>query len=50
MSAGAALFVDVLGLLVGVWKIALNPGLATKLQPVTTTKLPDISTNQESTK
>jgi hypothetical protein len=34
-SAGAALFVDVLGLLISVWKIALNPGFATKLTPVT---------------
>ena len=34
-SAGAALFVDVLGLLVSVWKIALNPNFATKLGPVT---------------
>lgn len=34
-SAGAALFVDVLGLLIGVWKIALNPSFLTKLGPVT---------------
>jgi hypothetical protein len=34
-SAGAALFVDVLGLLVSVWKIALNPDFTTKLAPVT---------------
>jgi len=34
-AAGAALFVDVLGLLVGVWKIALNPDPSTRLQPVT---------------
>jgi uncharacterized membrane protein len=35
VSAGAALFADILGLLIGVWKIALNPGSATRLQPVT---------------
>jgi len=35
VSAGGALFVDVLGLLVGVWKIALNPNYMTKLSPVT---------------
>ena len=34
-SAGAALFGDVLGLLVGVWKIALNPNFLAKLVPVT---------------
>lgn len=35
-SAGAALFVDVLGLLVGVYKIVLNPRFMTKLAPITT--------------
>jgi len=34
-SAGAALFGDVLGLLISVWKIALNPNFTTKLAPVT---------------
>jgi hypothetical protein len=34
-SAGAALFVDVLGLLVAVWKIVFNPDFMTKLAPVT---------------
>ena len=34
-SAGAALFGDVLGLLVGVWKVALNPSFVTRLSPVT---------------
>jgi hypothetical protein len=38
-AAGAALFVDVLGLLVGVWKIALNPSFLTKLEPVTDSNL-----------
>jgi hypothetical protein len=34
-SAGGALFVDVLGLLIGVWKIALKSELAGTLAPVT---------------
>ncbi len=34
-SAGAALFVDVLGLLVSVWKVVLNPDSMTKLKPET---------------
>lgn len=38
-AAGAALFVDILGLLIGVWKIALNPNFLTKLTPVTDTSL-----------
>lgn len=33
--AGAALFVDVLGLLIGVWRIAMNPKLISQLEPVT---------------
>ncbi len=33
--ASAALFVDVLGLVVGVWKVVLNPASVTKLKPVT---------------
>jgi hypothetical protein len=41
-SAGAALFVDVLGLLIGVWKIALNPTFISKLTPETHVNLPDI--------
>lgn len=41
-SSGAALFVDVLGLLIGVWKIALNPQSVTKLQPVTQSSIPDV--------
>jgi len=36
-TAGAALFVDVLGLLVGVWKIALNPNFISRLAPITRT-------------
>lgn len=35
IAAGAALFVDILGLLISVWKIALNPEFMTKLKPVT---------------
>jgi membrane-associated HD superfamily phosphohydrolase len=41
-AAGAALFVDVLGLLIAVWKIALNPHFYARLGPVTQVKLPDI--------
>lgn len=33
-SAGAALLVDVLGLVVAVWKVVLNPGSLTRLDPV----------------
>lgn len=33
--AGAALFVEVLGLLVAVWKLVLNPGSITRLEPTT---------------
>ncbi len=40
-AAGAALFVDVLGMLIGVWKIALNPKSVTKLQPTTQSSIPD---------
>lgn len=39
-AAGAALFVDVLGLLIGVWKIALNPNFLAKLGPVTRDDVP----------
>lgn len=41
-SAGGALFVDVLGLLVGVWKIVLNPQTVTKLQPTTSSSIPTV--------
>ncbi|UTF58769.1 hypothetical protein [Gilvimarinus sp. DA14] len=40
-AAGAALFVDVLGMLMGVWKIALNPRSVSKLQPTTQSSIPD---------
>lgn len=33
-SAGAALFVDILGLIASVWKVVLNPGSVTKLEPI----------------
>ncbi|GAB7028144.1 hypothetical protein [Geotalea toluenoxydans] len=36
-AAGAALFGDVLGLIVCVWKIVLNPNYMTKLEPATST-------------
>jgi hypothetical protein len=42
-SAGAALFADILGLLIGVWKIALNPNFISQAQPVTTSTLAEIS-------
>lgn len=42
-TAGAALFVDVLGLLISVWKIALNPDFNAKLSPVTREEIPPIS-------
>jgi len=41
-AAGAALFVDVLGLLIAVWKIALNPNFYARLGPVTKVELPDV--------
>lgn len=34
-AAGAGLFVDALGLLIGVWKITLNPSFLTRLAPIT---------------
>ena len=37
-SAGAAMFVDILGLIISVWKIVLNPNSITKLEPVTDMK------------
>ena len=37
-TATAALFTDVLGLLVAVWKVALNPSSIPKLSPVTSTR------------
>jgi len=42
-AAGAALFVDVLGMLIGVWKIALNPKSVTKLKPTTQSSIPDVT-------
>jgi hypothetical protein len=33
-AAGAALFTDVLGLLVAVWKVVLNPGSVARLEPL----------------
>ena len=38
LSATGVLFGDVLGLLVTVWKVVLNPGRPTRLAPVTTTR------------
>ena len=42
-AAGAALFVDVLGMLIGVWKIVLTPTTSGELQPVTEVELPNIA-------
>jgi len=39
-AAGAALFVDVLGLLIGVWKIVLKPDFITQLTAETREELP----------
>jgi hypothetical protein len=35
VSAGGALFVDILGLIISVWKIVLNPNSIARLEPVT---------------
>ena len=45
-AAGAALFLDVLGLLVAVWKIVLKPSSITELTAVTKIDLPDLETLQ----
>jgi hypothetical protein len=42
VAAGGALFADVLGLLIAVWKIVLNPSSITKLTPATEINLPDL--------
>jgi uncharacterized membrane protein YqjE len=42
VAAGAALFVDVLGLLVGVWKIVLSPNSTARLQPVSSSSIPTV--------
>jgi hypothetical protein len=44
-TAGAALFVDVLGLLIAVWKIALNPNFYARVGPVTQISFPDTHPN-----
>src|SRR2546423_136579 len=41
-SAGGALFADVLGMLVGVWKIALNPNFMSQVTPITNIPLPQL--------
>ncbi|HHQ6589239.1 TPA: hypothetical protein ACSTLS_000778 [Serratia fonticola] len=40
-AAGLALFADVLGMLIGVWKVVLNPNSTSKLQPITQSSIPD---------
>lgn len=41
-AAGGALFADVLGLLIGVWKIVLNPQSTPKLQPISSSSIPTV--------
>ena len=45
-AAGAALFADVVGLLIGVWKIVLKPDFMTKLSPETQQELPEMDTGE----
>jgi hypothetical protein len=47
-TAGAALFVDVLGLLIGVWKIVLKPDFMTKLAVETKEELPNAKKSRSS--
>lgn len=48
-TAGGALFVDVLGLLIAVWKIALNPDFHAKLSPITHAEIPANAASSGST-
>lgn len=43
-AAGAALFIDVLGLLISVWKMVVNPQSSTKLQPTSSSSIPTVRT------
>lgn len=45
-AAGAALFVDVCGMLIGVWKIALSPNSSSKLKPTTITSIDTVEANE----
>lgn len=47
-SSGIALFTDVLGLLIAVWKIVLNPKSETKLSPVSDANFDDPPTEETS--
>jgi len=40
-AAGAALFADVVGLLISVWKVVMNPDFMTKLAPETKEEIPE---------
>jgi hypothetical protein len=40
-AAGAALFTDVVGLLISVWKVVLKPDFITKLTPETQEEIPE---------
>jgi len=46
-AAGAALFVDVLGLLIGVWKIVLKPDFLTKLKAETQEELAEVAVQHQ---
>jgi len=47
-AAGAALFADVLGLLIGVWKIVLRRDSITKLAPETRQELAEVLSDESS--
>lgn len=46
-SAGAALFVDVLGLLISVWKVVLSPTTTSQLTAATMINLPEFMPLQD---
>ena len=45
-AAGGALFADVVGLIVAVWKVVLNPGSVTKLEPLINERLNGLQEQQ----
>jgi|GEM_PF-1684266 len=49
-AAGAALFVDIIGLLAAVWKITLNPNFSTRLGPITQTSIAEAASALEAQK
>ena len=40
VAAGTGLFGDIVGLLIGIWKVVINPPTPTRLEPVTQASLP----------